>query len=159
MPGIPIEHQLLWRDWSQSDLGVWWCHRRRHMAQDAEICIVVARSDPRLVKKMVGVAEDVGKNQQGSLSSAQGVSQLQEWRFFGRNFCTSFLPLNGGAPWWHCPLKPTFLSLNTSKGTILFSPTYGTLSKLYINYLILHTTYIPPIALIDHKNGNAMVNH
>lgn len=41
----------------------------------------------------------------------------------------------------------------------LLTQTYGTLSNLYINYLILHTADILPIVLIDHKNGNTVVNH
>lgn len=51
-----------------------------------------------------------------------------------------------------------FLNVGGRREAPHFTQAYGTLSNLYINYLILHTTDILPIALIDHKNGNTVVN-
>lgn len=53
----------------------------------------------------------------------------------------------------------TSFSLIFSKMSSVFAQTYSTLSKLCINYLILHTADILTIVLIDHKNGNTVVNH
>lgn len=53
----------------------------------------------------------------------------------------------------------SLIFLKYKKMSSLFPQTYGTLSNLYINYLIPHAADILTIVLIDHKNGNTVVNH
>lgn len=66
-------------------------------------------------------------------------------------------------PW--CLIQTDFLQAPLSqivfyeKGTRRFTQARAVIYKnMYINYLMPHSADILPIALIDHKNGNAMVS-